>query len=306
MDWTRRLRIRQLTILIELHESRNLSKAATRMAMTQPALSKWLRELENDLAVPLFERHSRGLVPTAYCEVLVTRARLMLNELDRTAELMQAMADGKSGKIHLGSSPVAITRLVPDALNAFRQSFPKATVSVLDRPLEQLLPLLLDGRLDLIVSRLEDRSYGGEIAQEPLYTEVVAVVCGRHHPLAAKRKVDWKDLLAFPWVGPPVSTPLHRELEHELAFANQPAPHIAVEATSMVLVASLLERSDMLSLISRKPAEYFQAVGKVKILPVPVRRRNHISALWRKSRPLGELETGFLAALRDAARAIGK
>lgn len=301
MDWTRRLRIRQLTILIALHESRNLSKAALRLAMTQPALSKALRELETDLGVALFERHPRGLVPTAACDALAARSRLMLNELDRTAELLRIMTDGKRGKIHVGASPVAMTGLLPDALQSFLRDYPKATVAVMDRPLEQLLPQLLDGRLDLIVSRLEDRSYGGDIAQERLYSEVIAVVCGPQHRLAQRKKIGWTELLAYPWIGPSASTPLHRELEHELALANQPAPEIAIESTSMVLVTTLLACSDMVSVISRKPAEYFQSIGRVKILPVPIQRVNYVGALWRKNSPLGELEAAFLAALRMAA-----
>src|SRR5690606_21616599 len=102
-NWTRHLRIRHLSTLVALHEARNLSHTAAQMGITQPALSKWLREMEKDLGVSLFERHSRGLVPTEYCDLLVDRARLVLNELGRTASLLDAVASGTSGSLHIGS-----------------------------------------------------------------------------------------------------------------------------------------------------------------------------------------------------------
>lgn len=306
MDWTHRLRMRQLAILIALYESRNLSKTAIRMAMSQPALSKWLRELESDLAVPLFERHSRGLLPTPYCEVLVSRARLMLNELDRTAELLRVMSEGLSGKLNVGATPTAMTDLMPAALSAFHERYPKASVSISEDYLEQLLPRLVDGRLDFIVSRLEDRSYGGEVAQERLYSEQLFVIAGNRHPLARKKTVSWKEALSFPWVGPPASSPLQRELENELALARHPLPSIVIEASSMVLIASLLERTEMLAVMSGRPARYFQKLGGLRILPVPIQRHTFCGVLWRKGAALSELESGFLECLRAAATGPGR
>ena len=66
MDWTYRLRLRHLQVLLSLASTGNLSQSAAALATTQPALSKWLKELEEDVGLPLFERHARGLRPTAY------------------------------------------------------------------------------------------------------------------------------------------------------------------------------------------------------------------------------------------------
>ncbi|MGV3654758.1 MAG: LysR family transcriptional regulator [Noviherbaspirillum sp.] len=302
MEWIRRLRMRQLAILIAMHDSRNLSRTANRMAMSQPALSKWLREFEKDLGVMLFERHSRGLVPTPYCEVLVSRARMMLNELDRTAELLQVMSEGLSGKLNLGATPTAVTDLVPAALALFHRRYPRASVSIREDYLEQLLPDLLDGRLDLIASRLEDRSYGPDLVQERLYSEQLFVISGKKHPLARRKTVAWKEALSFPWIGPPASSPLQRELENELALARQPLPRFVMEASSMVLIASVLERTEMLAVMSGRPAHYFDQLGALRILPVRFQRHNFCGVLWRKGGMPGELEAGLLECLRAAAR----
>ncbi|RAD65106.1 LysR family transcriptional regulator, partial [Burkholderia multivorans] len=71
MDWTYRLRLRHLQVLLSLASTGNLSQSAAALATTQPALSKWLKELEEDVGLPLFERHARGLRPTPYGDALI-------------------------------------------------------------------------------------------------------------------------------------------------------------------------------------------------------------------------------------------
>src|SRR5690606_30141140 len=263
-------------------EARNLSHTAAQMGITQPALSKWLREMEKDLGVPLFERHPKGLVPTEYCDLLVARAHLVLNELGRTAKLLEAVASGTSGSLHIGSTPVAMTDLLPAALAQLQESHPTAFVRVQDGTLDTLLPQLENGKLDLIVSRLEERRYGGDIAHEILYEENTVVIAGTHHPLVGIRNVSWPDALAYPWIGPPLHSPLRAELEQALALAQQPLPRISVETSSTMLNAALLQRTSMLGVISGRPARYLEAAGRIAILHLSISRASRVGVMWRR------------------------
>ena len=92
MDWTYRLRLRHLQLLLSLAETGNLSQSATALNTTQPALSKWLKELEKDVGLPLFERHARGLRPTGPGEALIEHARRIEAHLDTARDDMQALA----------------------------------------------------------------------------------------------------------------------------------------------------------------------------------------------------------------------
>lgn len=302
--WKKRLKFRHLQVLLTLHETCNLTRSAAQLAMTQPALTKWLRELETDLGVVLFERHSRGLVPSAHCELLVARARLVLHELDRTVEMLEELSDdGVAGRLQLGATPITMGNILPSAMAAFHHEFPRATLTVSDGYLDLLLPRLQDGRLDLVLTLLEDRDYGGEFAQERLYEERFVVVAGRGHPLARRARVHWKQTLDFPWTGPPASSPVRRELEQEFALAQQPLPRFAAEVSSTVLIATLLEATQMLSLVSRGTANYLQRSGRIAVLPMAAKRRSHVGVMWRKDKQVGELERGFLRALREASAA---
>ncbi|RAB20178.1 LysR family transcriptional regulator, partial [Burkholderia multivorans] len=90
MDWTYRLRLRHLQVLLSLASTGNLSQSAAALATTQPALSKWLKELEEDVGLPLFERHARGLRPTPYGDALIEHARRVEAQLDVARDDMAA------------------------------------------------------------------------------------------------------------------------------------------------------------------------------------------------------------------------
>ena len=111
MEWTQRLRMRQLYLLVALYESRNISHTAAQMGVTQPGLSKFLGDLEEDLNVKLFKRNSRGLTPTEFCTALVTHARAIIGELDRTQATISLMSIGASGNLVVGTTPTVATEL---------------------------------------------------------------------------------------------------------------------------------------------------------------------------------------------------
>src|SRR3546814_4961337 len=98
IDWTDRIRLRNLKVLLSLAQTRNLSHSAALLNTTQPGLSKWLKDLESDIGLPLFERHARGLRPTSHGEVLIAHARRIDAQLDRAAVAMQALLGGDGGR----------------------------------------------------------------------------------------------------------------------------------------------------------------------------------------------------------------
>ncbi|MBF3288492.1 LysR family transcriptional regulator, partial [Pseudomonas aeruginosa] len=107
MDWTRRLRLQHLQLLVSLMETGNLSGTARAAHTTQPGLSKWLKELEEDVGEPLFERHARGLRPTPYGMTLFNHAQRVLTEMERARQNLEAMRSGSGSRVLLGTSPAS-------------------------------------------------------------------------------------------------------------------------------------------------------------------------------------------------------
>lgn len=123
-DWTRRLRMQHLQLLVSLEETGSVSEAARATFSTQPALSKWLKELEDDVGAPLFERHARGLKPTVQGLMLLGHARRVLSEMDRAQQNLAALQDGSSYRVAIGTSPASAPNLVPAAIMKFLEGHP--------------------------------------------------------------------------------------------------------------------------------------------------------------------------------------
>ncbi|WP_421956441.1 LysR family transcriptional regulator [Polaromonas sp.] len=298
MEWTQRLRMRQLYLLVALYETRNVSHTATQMGVTQPGLSKWLSELEEDLHVKLFKRNSRGLTPTEFCTALVTHARAIIGELDRTQATIRLMSVGVSGNLVVGTTPTVATGLVPRAARFFRKRFPDAYLNIIENRLDTLLPQLEEGRVDLVITRTDQARLDAGVRCDILYPEQIRIAVGPNHPLAKKRKVDWPDVLRYPWIIPPKVSPLRRELEHELALAGQPSPRYRVETGSTLVIVTMLQDGDLVAPMSAQLMQYFHALKQVVPLPLPYLREGSIGVIRRRETTESPMLKAFMEGLR--------
>ena len=298
MEWTQRLRMRQLYLLVALYETRNVSHTATQMGVTQPGLSKWLSELEEDLNVKLFKRNSRGLTPTEFCTALVSHARAIIGELDRTQATIRLMSIGASGNLVVGTTPTVATGLVPKAAGYFRKRFPDAYLNIIENRLDALLPQLEEGRVDLVITRTDQARLDAGVRCDILHPEQIRVVVGANHPLAKKRKVDWPDVLRYPWVIPPKVSPLRRELEHELALAGQPSPRYRVETVSTLVIVTMLQDGDLVAPMSARLMHYFQGLKQVVPLPLPYLREGSVGVIRRREAAESPMQKAFMDGLR--------
>ncbi len=298
MEWTQRLRMRQLYLLVALYETRNVSHTATQMGVTQPGLSKWLSELEEDLNVKLFKRNSRGLTPTEFCTALVSHARAIIGELDRTQATIRLMSIGASGNLVVGITPTVATGLVPKAAGYFRKRFPDAYLNIIENRLDALLPQLEEGRVDLVITRTDQARLDTGVRCDILYPEQIRVVVSANHPLAKKRKVDWPDVLRYPWIIPPKVSPLRRELEHELALAGQPSPRYRVETGSTLVIVTMLQDGDLVAPMSARLMHYFQGLKQVVPLPLPYLREGSVGVIRRRETTESPMLKAFMDGLR--------
>lgn len=303
MEWTQRLRMRQLYLLVALHETRNVSHTAEKMGVTQPGLSKWLGELEQDLNVKLFKRNARGLTPTDFCTALVGHARAIIGELDRTQATIRQMALGASGNLVVGTTPTVATGVVPRAAAHLRKRFPDAFLNIIENRLDTLLPQLQEGQVDLVITRTDQARLDAGMRCDILYPEQIRIVVGTSHPLARKRKVDWPDVLRYPWVIAPQVSPIRRELEHELALAGQPPPRYRVETGSTLVIVTMLQDGNLVAAMSQRVMDYFQSLHQVVPLPLPYLREGKVGVIRRRDATETPMLKTFMEGLQLAAQA---
>lgn len=312
----RRLKLRQLELLVQLAERQSLARAAAAMSVTQPAATKLLQEIEHTLGVALFERLPRGLRPTAYGEIMMRHARTALAALDRGREEIAALMDGAAGSVAVGSVRGATSALLAPALAAVRETRPRVRMNVLVDAAEILIPRLREARLDIVLGNIPASLAGPDLAFEPLMEESLAVVARPGHPLSRKRRIGWKDAAASEWIVYPQEAALRPLFEGLLSGAAAVERPTAIETASVVATTMMLERTDMLAVMPRDVAEHYAHRGIVAILalrlPVSLGLIGIVRAADRQLSPaahafLAEVRRiGALRARRPGPRASGR
>ncbi len=282
MSWTRHLRLKHLDLLVTLAETGSLSEAAKRTFTTQPALSRWLKELEEDSGGELFERHARGLKPTAMGRMLIAHARRITTEIERAQHNLEAIQAGGARQVSVGTSPAAAPSFVPAAISRFMQMHPKSSVEVQEGTMNMLLEKLHLGELDVVVGRLDNYKPRPDIRNEILYREQIRVVCRPDHPLTGIPQVSWNDLYQYEWIVWPDGTPIRTKFDTALTNAGLKPPHYRISSSSLVSNLWLLKYNDMLSVVSERVAAHFHERGLMVVLDVELEcDAGPIGMCWR-------------------------
>jgi DNA-binding transcriptional LysR family regulator len=280
MDWTYRLRLRHLQVLMSLASTGNLSQSAAALNSTQPALSKWLKELEEDVGLPLFERHARGLRPTPYGEALIEHARRIEARLDIARDDMQALRAGGSGLVSIGTSGVSAADTVPLAVARLLEHMPRAQIRLVEATMNVLMPQLARGELDIVVGRAGQQYDDPQLQTKPLYTEPINFVARPDHPLTETANPGWDDVLSYPWIVWPQGTPVRNALETALAAAGRVLPDHCVESNSSILNLTLLNNTDLVGVASHRAALRFEQLKALAILPIQLEGFGSVSIYW--------------------------
>lgn len=177
------MELRQLRSFVAVAEEGNISRAAQRLRLTQPALSRQIKALEEDLGLPLLERGAHSFRLTQEGEVLLREARAVLERADEA--LKRVRAAGKAVTLRVGYAPSLTVGMLPVAIEAFTQRHPRVRVELHDLSSAEMKDGLQQGRLDVIVTAREGTTANGA-DWTPLRTEGWRVAMNRRHPLADK------------------------------------------------------------------------------------------------------------------------
>lgn len=283
MDWTYRLRLRNLKMLLSVAETGNLSQSALALHSTQPALSKWLKELEDDVGLPLFERHARGLKLTPYGEAMIAHARRIDSDIVRASQDMAALREGVSGRVAIGASGASTSDLVPLAIQQLLARMPQARVTLFESTMDKLLARLSYGDVDIVVGRAAESVEDPGVQSESLYLEPIQMVARPKHPLfSIKEKLTWADLMQYRWIVWPQGIPIRTSLDAALAAATQTLPPNSIESNSVMANLMLLNNSDMISVASHRVALRFSQMHAMRIIPIHLFAFGSVGMYWRR------------------------
>ena len=188
------MELRHLRYFLVVGEVLNFTKAAARLRVAQPALSRQVQDLEDEIGVDLLRRSPRGVTLTAEGKLFLEEVRELLKHVDESVEKTRALARGEYGDLHIGYIPIPTAEILPRALEAFRKVVPHVKLMLHDLSTDELIAGLRDGTLELAIMVQPIGEQTVEIEFETLRTHVWCVALSRAHPLARLKSIPLEKL----------------------------------------------------------------------------------------------------------------
>lgn len=303
---TQRIRFRHLNCFLAIAQHRSVGAAADALAITQPALSKTLRELEDALGVCLFERGRRGMSLTRFGEIFLRHAAGSIAALRHGIDSIDVARAASEHAVTVGALPNVAARLMPEAVRLFKQDAAGTLVRVVTGGSNsRLLDQLRLGELELVVGRLAKSEHMTGLSFDHLYSEPLSIVVRRQHPLAATKPFPLGALSRHPWVLPDNGTIIRQEIDRFLLAEGVSAPADIVESTSVAFGRAYVEACDAVWFMPRGVVEADIASGHLIALSVPAGAMEGPVGITTRAdvapTPAGRL---LIDAVRRAARGL--
>lgn len=308
----RRVRLQQFVVFEKVVEAGSILAASRELAMTQPAVSKIVHELEQQLGGALFLRSKRGVVLTELGALFERHTKTILGELRYLAEDLNAWQTGQAGQVIVGTLITASATLLPAAITRLKRVAPEVLVTVRVGPNPMLFPALARGELDVVVGVLPeansmalDDAERGRLSHVALYQEGLRVVVGSQQPLARRRKLRLAELHELEWIVPTQDSVAYASVRAFFEAEGLPMPRRLVESVSILTNLGLLQGGPVVALMPQSAAERFAQAGLVRVLPLKgLKPFSEVGYTVRSDRAPTAAAQLFLDALRQAGQEI--
>ena len=301
----RRLTDSQVRCHIAIADAGSAAEAARRLGISQPAVHRAARELEDTVGHTLYRRRVHSVSANAAGQELARRLVVALGEIEQAHVDLVTARGLAMGRIAVGVLPLMPQRLLARTIGSLRESYPNVVVTIRESTHARLLEDLRFGRLDIIVGALREPRLEGNVVERELFGDPYVIVVRRGHPLTTRRRVALKDLAAHGWVVPQQDMPRREVVDMMLAKLPQP-PRVLVETSSLAMMMAMLEENDCISLLSRSHILYGNYRNEVVALDVPSPKGERVvgyttRADWLPTAPQREFIDPLQARCRPAS-----
>jgi DNA-binding transcriptional LysR family regulator len=299
---TRWLKLKHLVMINSLAKTRNMHTTAEQMNVTQPAISKLLRDLEVALGFSLFERQTRHLVLTELGEFVARYARITLEDTESFIDQLNKLRKGGHGHLKIGTIFAATSVVLPEAIASIKRERPLLSIEVIEHTSNHLLEMLDQKKLDLIIARFTDEDCQA-FEFTSLGPEPFCLVANSRHPLCSLEEVPTEALSECPWVMYPLHTPIRQRMERAFAMFKILPPTNTVETISMPTFLQLLQSGPMLAMLPQSMVQAQLITGQLKILNTPFQVESQdYGVITCRDEPASEPARTFVATLLELAR----
>jgi len=308
MDWAdrigRRIKLRDLHVLLAVAEYGSMAKAAAHLAISHPVVSKTISDLEQNLGLPLFDRHSQGVELTPYGRALLKCGVTVFDEMRQGLKHVQFLATPDSGELRIGCAEILTGGLLPAVAQRLSNKYPKIHLKVIvANPALMQFQELRERNVELMMGRLSVPLMPEDLVADILFDEPSVVVAGVRSQWARRRRIKFADLIGGPWILPPYDSAPGSHVTEIFRAANlePPAPNIAT--LSVQLTTTLVAAGHYLGLLPRSVVQFSALRRALKILRVTVPvRRTAVGILTVKERTLDPLAKLFIECARETVK----
>lgn len=264
-----RLKLRHFALLQCVHRNRTLSRVAVELSLSQPAITKALKEIEDIFMTPLFVRTSRGLDPTPAGEAALHYALISLADMESTTKILTAIDTGLTGRLRIGMTPHVPEALLSASFTHLLGQSPRVAVMAKEGTTDELVAALAAHELDCVIGRSLHAHTDINITQEAIYQQVPCLlVPTRSRARMSKGPLDWRRLAALDWIMPPPNTPMRRTFNAIFLGAGVQPPAPMVETSSLKSIETVLrQQPNAITILARDVATEIGTDGSCAPLP---------------------------------------
>jgi DNA-binding transcriptional LysR family regulator len=295
----RRIKLRDLHVVMAVAEARSMSRAADRLAISHPVVSKTIGDLERTLGVRLFDRTAQGSELTQYGRALLSGGTVVFDELRRVTQEIAFLSDPTIGELRIGSGAPYVDGLVPAVITRLVDRYPRITFQVKDTDAVTLCGMLRERKLDVVIGRVPASIFGEDLTSEFLFDDELRVVAGVNSPWARRRRIALADLCGELWLMPEsdnIATALVSE-GFRAAGLTPPTPHMVT--SSVTLRVRLVESGRFIAALPSSTLRFARGRMRIKVLPVELRTGAPPAvAIFLKHRTANPIAKLFIDELR--------
>jgi DNA-binding transcriptional LysR family regulator len=298
------VKLHALQALVAAIEEGSLRGAARRIGVSQPALTKLVRELEIGLAAPLLERHSQGVRPTPQGQVLFEHAVKVARELASATDQIQQLGGQMRGELNVAAVPVAMMLLIPETLRTFGRAYPDIRLRVSEELFVEQLQKLRSGQVDLVVGGIPEGLPSGEFISERLMETTMVVVARRGSRHARARRLAELGEAGWVYTGTSAQTGYASRLFESHGLK---APPVGAMVNSTLALLALIGSGDLLGLMPKQILT--QPLAGQDIVEVPLEEPGlplTVGAIIRSGSVVSPAIRQFIAHLHRAAHQLGQ
>ena len=307
--WTerigRRLKLYDLHIFLTVAEIGSMGKAAERLAISQPSISKAIADIEHTIGVRLLDRTARGVELTDYGRALVKRGIGAFDELRQGIKDIELLADPTAGEVRVGCAEGIASGLLLAVLIQFTRQYPRVIIRVLpaDNPTEDLY-LLRERKVDLVITGMPKPPFDDDLDADILYDDRPFIVTGPNNRLAGRRTIDLAELLDDLWLLPDNGT-IGSSLAEAFHAKGLPFPKIGVRSYSVHQRLNLLATDSFIAAESGSVLRFNADRYPLRVLPVDLNVSSFTTAtVTLKNRTYNPIVQTFVTCVREVAQAI--